>query len=708
MDPENWASSLVRTTADIGKKIVSIPGKSHGSFEEELQYIQTVYPQFQGDTERISSLLKSIVTKIASHSDAEWKSNLSFTNEYAPVFVDLLDGMFEFIDGKLDEASGRKVNSKIVVKDGLNQSKKRFMVESNSDNVIKACTRGIFVPEKHPFEDKVKQLYQSRQPVSVDLVMEFDPKMDEVTFEWIDNADALTRLAVTLESESMIAVDLENHSFHSYNGHLCLMQISTFSRDYIIDAIALRSEIGTSFRNIFANPSIVKVFHGAQSDIQWLQRDFNIFIVNMFDTFFAAKALGLPTLSLASLLLKYCNITTDKQYQLADWRIRPIPADMCRYARMDTHFLLYIFSKLVLELREKGGEDLVAMVFRQSSLSALALYKPEVLDQNTWRSVVGKSCVPVSEREVSHVKGILEWRDAVAREEDESPPAVLPNYMILKLAQGGLRDPEVVIRSCRHPLVAALKHLEALKNALSTGMCKMVSEAPLGVATHIKFPDSEDEMTGGGPSSGEFVQGITDHMAGQSVQGMADHTLEVQLSADEPPIKRSRLTFAIPANTKSTMASAFDSQVKIKSPISQDVEISSTMSIVKVAAAASELLRPNSVEVPCHHGESSDDEQRQVRVLRSGEAVDADQMLNKSALGDRKISLVKRDKMVVRSEGKADIDLLDISQQLFKNDDITRKAPSVKTSKVTHDRPGTSTRIGKASRSGNRTMTFYK
>jgi exosome complex exonuclease RRP6 len=42
-------------------------------------------------------------------------------------------------------------------------------------------------------------------------------------------------------------------------------------------------------RSIFDDPSKVKVFHGADMDIQWLQRDFDLYIVNMFDTGQAAR-----------------------------------------------------------------------------------------------------------------------------------------------------------------------------------------------------------------------------------------------------------------------------------------------------------------------------------------------------------------------------------------------------------------------------------
>lgn len=80
--------------------------------------------------------------------------------------------------------------------------------------------------------------------------------------------------------------------------------------------------------------------HGAEMDTKWLQRDFNIHILNLFDTHRASRYLGLSKLSYAYLLNYYCNVTTDKTYQLADWRQRPLSHEMLRYARIDTHYLL--------------------------------------------------------------------------------------------------------------------------------------------------------------------------------------------------------------------------------------------------------------------------------------------------------------------------------------------------------------------------------
>ncbi|KAL0158693.1 hypothetical protein M9458_046769, partial [Cirrhinus mrigala] len=97
------------------------------------------------------------------------------------------------------------------------------------------------------------------------------------------------------------------------------------------------------------------VFHGADSDIEWLQKDFGLYVVNMFDTHHAARSLNLGRNSLDHLLRVYCNVNSDKRYQLADWRIRPLPDEMLKYAQADTHYLLYVYDRVRADLYDMGN-----------------------------------------------------------------------------------------------------------------------------------------------------------------------------------------------------------------------------------------------------------------------------------------------------------------------------------------------------------------
>lgn len=64
---------------------------------------------------------------------------------------------------------------------------------------------------------------------------------------------------------------------------------------------------------------VLKVLHGSDSDVVWLQQDFGIYIVNLFDTGQAARVLGFPSAGLAYLLFHFCGV-----------KVRELPAYACR------------------------------------------------------------------------------------------------------------------------------------------------------------------------------------------------------------------------------------------------------------------------------------------------------------------------------------------------------------------------------------------
>lgn len=53
---------------------------------------------------------------------------------------------------------------------------------------------------------------------------------------------------------------------------------------------------------------VVKVMHGADWDIIWLQRDFGIYIASLFDTGQAARVLNHPRFGLGHMLEKLCKV----------------------------------------------------------------------------------------------------------------------------------------------------------------------------------------------------------------------------------------------------------------------------------------------------------------------------------------------------------------------------------------------------------------
>lgn len=144
----------------------------------------------------------------------------------------------------------------------------------------------------HPYRREIQTI--KYPPVMFQSSPPIPPKTFENTpFTWVSTQQELNALLSKLRQASEIAVDLEHHSYRSYYGFVCLMQISTREEDWVIDTLALREELEV-LNEVFTNPRIVKVFHGAESDIVWLQENSNLYIVNLFDTFHASKTLGNP------------------------------------------------------------------------------------------------------------------------------------------------------------------------------------------------------------------------------------------------------------------------------------------------------------------------------------------------------------------------------------------------------------------------------
>merc|ERR1712226_1127764 len=114
--------------------------------------------------------------------------------------------------------------------------------------------------------------------------------LDETPLTMVDNQELLEEMMEKLKKVKEIVIDLEHHNYRSFQGIVCLIQISTRKEDFIIDSLKLRQELYV-LNEVFTDPAVLKVLHGSDADIGWLQRDFGVYMVNMFDTGQAARTL---------------------------------------------------------------------------------------------------------------------------------------------------------------------------------------------------------------------------------------------------------------------------------------------------------------------------------------------------------------------------------------------------------------------------------
>ncbi|RKP27840.1 ribonuclease H-like domain-containing protein [Syncephalis pseudoplumigaleata] len=481
-DFEGYANGLFGTLVQAVQQANALPGRDDLSFYRMLNRpLGTTLDTCSGD---ILDLCNTLMQYVGRPPSDPFEEAEDVQERFGDV-VDVVDSLLEKTDVCLDEMAGRATSRTAIVQSAPTLAK---MSQPNLDyhlihaqNIVRPqirftdkidnTNRVPFVPKitskpnaqvplgygsaPHPYEYEIKHISYPQRLFEPQPATPYTP-IDGTDAVWIDTPAAFHAMVRSLEQASEIAVDLEAHDYRSFQGFTCLMQISTRTQDYIVDTLALRDEM-QAINTVFTNSLIMKVFHGADSDIVWLQRDFGVYVVGLFDTYQASRLLAFERLSLAHLLQKYAKVTPDKRYQLADWRIRPLPKEMLDYARSDTHYLLYIFDELRAELLAKSNPEtlnLMHAVLDRSQETALKRYEKEMYDEEHgegpggWRTLLGKWNYTFNHVQLAAFRALHAWRDRIARTEDESTRYVLPNPMLFALAQKMPAEAAGVIGCC--------------------------------------------------------------------------------------------------------------------------------------------------------------------------------------------------------------------------------------------------------------------
>uniref|UniRef100_A0A6B2KXI9 Exosome complex component 10 n=1 Tax=Arcella intermedia TaxID=1963864 RepID=A0A6B2KXI9_9EUKA len=321
----------------------------------------------------------------------------------------------------------------------------------------------------------------------------------ETACVWVTTVPQLEELVKMLSKEKEIAIDLEHHSYRSFHGFTCLMQLSTREVDFLIDCLELRLSMW-KLNEIFTNPAITKVLHGADKDVEWLQHDFGVYIVNMFDTGQASRVLEYPFFSLAYLLKHFCKLDVDKKYQLADWRIRPLPDEMQKYAREDTHYLLYIYDSMKNEAIEKGAgsANLLRSIWLRSRDVCLIKYENPVFTPDSYKYLL-KLHNTLDDTQTAVFATLYEWRDRTARMEDESVAYVLPNHMMYEIAAKMPLDVNSLFDCCK-PVPPCVKNQAA-------ALCQLIQTTKMNP---YKFRNEEVAYHTYAPQVQQFYSEVDD------------------------------------------------------------------------------------------------------------------------------------------------------------------------------------------------------
>jgi ribonuclease D len=250
-----------------------------------------------------------------------------------------------------------------------------------------------------------------------------------------DQASFESLLADVSEHE-VVALDTESNSFHVYRERVCLLQLSTTDRDWVVDPFAIDVK---PLGGVLERREVV--LHGADYDVRCLKREYGWTLPRLFDTMAAARRLGREGLGLSALVQARFGVKLAKEFQRSDWGRRPLTSEQIRYAALDTHFLIAIRHELATELERRGLSAAAAEEFRKISA---VVPRARTFDQEGWRKLKGARDLDARGRAL--LRALWIGREERASALDRPPFKVLPESAMVEIARRKPRTAEELAR----------------------------------------------------------------------------------------------------------------------------------------------------------------------------------------------------------------------------------------------------------------------
>jgi len=267
-----------------------------------------------------------------------------------------------------------------------------------------------------------------------------------VEFTWVDGGRALYRAIRDILAARLIAIDTEYDSFRYFREKLCLIQINTDRKIFLLDPLG---GLDLSFlKAYFADSTVPKIFHAGDNDIRLLKRDYGFEFRNVFDVQRAAALLGCKDLALAGIIrtVMGTDLQKSKKIQRSQWDTRPLSQEQISYAVQDITYLTDLYRIFRKEIMAKGLEEEAARSFEQI---ASVSWTEKTLDPFGHLRIKGSREMTRSQR--TRLKALYRWRFRKAKETNTAMFMILSDQHLSELARSKIRSLSSLRRSEKLP-----------------------------------------------------------------------------------------------------------------------------------------------------------------------------------------------------------------------------------------------------------------
>lgn len=250
----------------------------------------------------------------------------------------------------------------------------------------------------------------------------------------VDERELQRAAEAVAAADGPVAIDAERAAGYRYGNRAYLVQLRREGAGtFLIDPIALpdlspmQEAIGDA----------EWVLHAATQDLPCLA-EVGMRPHALFDTELGSRLAGLPRVGLAAVIEHYLGISLAKEHSAVDWSTRPLPEPWLTYAALDVEVLVEVRNRLRDDLEQQDKLDWALQDF-----TALTSFTGPPQRGEPWRRTSGMHRIR-DKRAIARVRELWLTRDAIAQERDTAPGRILPDAMIVELANVGPRTTEAL------------------------------------------------------------------------------------------------------------------------------------------------------------------------------------------------------------------------------------------------------------------------
>jgi ribonuclease D len=296
--------------------------------------------------------------------------------------------------------------------------------------------------------------------------------MAEVPEEIVTTPEQLGACCAALASCPVIGFDTEFVGEETYHPRLCLVQVATPERLFLIDALSVGPLDG--FWNLVVDPAREVVVHAGREEVRLCRLFSGRAPGNLFDLQLAAGLTGLVyPLGHGALVNQVLGERLAKGETLTEWRRRPLTPEQVRYAFDDVRFLLRAHDKLVGRLNRLGRLDWAREEFARLALVA----GPEdQAAEERWRKLKGLG--GLDRRKLAVVRALYAWREERAATLNRPARTIVRDDLLVEIARRSPSKPRdlQVVRGLAHRDLDAIVEVVQQARRLSLEECPPAGE----------------------------------------------------------------------------------------------------------------------------------------------------------------------------------------------------------------------------------------